>query len=149
MLLHVQVPHEVVDGKRQKRTAKLLGDHQTPNLSKGADPVKSIIGSNQSLDTIKAGRITTPERQAGVGSGQADVDEGQKVGTDGQSGQGVAGVIPDAFSKTTSPGTDAQTKKPRKGRKKGGSTKNLIVERGKKKAGSTQKHPFAAYPTCI
>lgn len=110
----------------QKHSAKLLAlDHKT---AKDAKPVKSVIDSNPDPDTIKAGHITTTERQIAAGNGQADVNKGQQVGLDGQS----AGVIPDAFSKTASPSTGAQTavkKKIRRGgRRQRASTQTLTGE---------------------
>lgn len=110
--MHVQVPHVAIKG--QKHSAKLLAlDHKT---AKDAKPVKSVLDSNPDPDTIKAGHVTTTERQTGAGNGQADVVEGQKVGVDGQSAE----VIPDAFSKTTSPSTGAQTAVKKKTRRGGG-----------------------------
>lgn len=115
--MHVQVPHKAVNGQNQKYAAQSAAIKY--KTTKSVVPVKSVIGSKQSRDTIKAGHITTPERQLGAGSGQADGSERQKVGIDGQSGQRVAGVLPDAFSKTTSPSTDVQTavNKTRNGRR--------------------------------
>lgn len=119
-VMHMQVPHAAINGQSQKHAAKL------------AKTAASTIGSDQGLDTIKAGYTSTSDKQIGVGSGQAAVSDGQKVSISGQAGQGAANVIPDGFSKTSKPSMDAQTavkKKTRKGRKQRASTQNLTGDK--------------------
>ena len=118
--MHMQVPHAAINGQSQKHAAKL------------AKTAASTIGSVQGLDTIKAGYMTTSDRQTEAGNGETDVNTMQKVDVDGQSGQVAAGVIPDALSKTSNPSTDALTevkKKTRKGGRQRASNKKLAGEK--------------------
>ena len=119
-VMHVQVPHAAINGQSRKHAGKL------------AKNAGSTIGSDEGLDTIKAGYMTTSDKRIGAGSGETDVNTMQKVDVDGQSGQAAAGVITDALSKTSNPSTDALTevkKKSRKGRRQRASNKKLTGEK--------------------